>query len=77
MIPLRTADPSSQAAQAWSAKLGCLAAQGPATRPDVLAPQLNAALPQRLAAVLAHFRQRAERRQHAADQLRAEEFMAP
>jgi hypothetical protein len=77
MNPFNPNDPSRQSAQGWSANLGSLAAASSATRPEASAPQPDTALPQRLAAVLGHFRRRAERRQHAADKLRAEEFMAP
>jgi hypothetical protein len=77
MNPFNPNDPTRQTARAWSAKLGSLAAAQPANRRDVTVPQHSGAVPTRLAAVLTHLRQRAERRQHAADQLRAEEFMAP
>jgi hypothetical protein len=76
MIPLHPNDPSRQSVQAFSERLGSLAAASSATRPEAPAPQLNAAVTPRLSAALAHFRQRSERRQHAADQLRAQEFMA-
>jgi hypothetical protein len=77
MNRLNPTDPSRQSAQAFSERLGNLAAASSATRPTVVVPQLNAAVTPRLSAVLANFRQRAERRQEAADQLRAQEFMAP
>jgi hypothetical protein len=75
-------DAARQAARTWSGRLGTLAAASPAVRPGAALTQLGAALPPalpiRLAPILNHLRQRHQRRQHAADELRAEEFvMAP
>ena len=78
MNPLTDPEPARQAARAWSERLGSLAAST-ATRPETAFAQLGPAaaspLPTRLAAVLGHFRARADRCEHAADKLRANEFM--
>jgi hypothetical protein len=76
MNPLTDPDPARQAARAWSGRRGTLAAST-ATQPETAFAQLGAALPlpSRLAAILGHFRGRAERREQATDKLRANEFM--
>jgi hypothetical protein len=70
-----------QDARGWSGRLGSLAAELPATRPEATFTQLGAlpaALPTRLTLILNQLRQRHQRREHAADKLRAQEFvMAP
>jgi hypothetical protein len=78
MKPLHPTGPTRQSAQAFSERLGSLAAEFPSTQPAPTATQLNATpapLPTRLFALLADFRQRAQRRQETAEKLRAEEFM--
>jgi hypothetical protein len=75
-------DPALEDARTWSGRLGHLAAASPATRPEAAFTQLDsappAALPTRLSAILNHLRQRHQRQEHAADKLRAQEFvMAP
>jgi hypothetical protein len=81
MNALNETDVARQQARSWSGRLGSLAAELPVIRPEAASPQLAAApaaLPARLSAILGHFRQRHQRRQQAADQLRAQEFvMAP
>ena len=54
-----------QQAREWSSQLGALAAE------KAIAP----AFPTRLTTILAHLRQRNQRRQQARDQLRANEFI--
>jgi hypothetical protein len=70
-------DRSRQAARAWSGRLGTLAAASPAVRPGAAFDQLDVPppLPTRLSLILNHLRQRAQRREYAADKLRANEFM--
>jgi hypothetical protein len=71
-------DAARQAARTWSEQLGNLAAELPARGPETAFTQLDAtphALPTGLSAILNHFRQRAERQEHAADKLRAQEFV--
>jgi hypothetical protein len=75
-------DPVLEDARSWSRRLGNLAAASPAVRPGAALTQFDAPppadLPTRLTLILDHLRQRHQRRQHAADKLRAEEFvMAP
>jgi hypothetical protein len=81
MNPLNETDVAMQQARTWSERLGSLAAELPATRHYAALTQLGtppAALPTRLTSILNHLRQRHQRRQHAADKLRANEFvMAP
>jgi hypothetical protein len=74
---LNVNDPALEGARTWSGRLGTLAAASPATRPGAAFTQLDAPppLPTRLSWVLNHLRQRARRREHAADKLRADEFM--
>jgi hypothetical protein len=71
-------DPIRQQATTLSERLGNLAAASSATRPQAAFNQLDATtpLPASLSSILDHFRQRARRREHAADKLRAQEFMA-
>jgi len=72
-------DPARQAAISLSERLGSLAAQSPAIRPESAFTQLDPAHPAispRLTSILGHFRQRARIQEHAADKLRANEFMA-
>jgi hypothetical protein len=72
-------NPARQAARTWSEQLGSLAAASPANRPDISIAQLDfappAALSARLSVILSHFRQRRARQQHAAEELRAREFL--
>jgi hypothetical protein len=78
MTPLRETDLASQQARAWSAHLGALAAAPPAVRPGAAFDQLGTpppALPTRLRSILDNLRERHRRREHAADKLRANEFM--
>jgi hypothetical protein len=79
MNPLNENDTARQAARSWSERLGNLAAELPAIRPEVAFTQFPAAppaaLPTRLSSILSHLRQRAQRREHAADKLRAQEFL--
>jgi hypothetical protein len=80
MNPLNETDVVRQQARSWSGRLGNLAAELPATGPEAAFTQLDAPppLPTRLLTILDHLRQRHQRREHAADKLRAQEFvMAP
>jgi hypothetical protein len=81
MSPLHEAELARQQARAWSERLGRLAATSAAISPEPASMQPNtlpSPLLARLSAILSHFRQRHQRRQHAADKLRANEFiMAP
>jgi hypothetical protein len=78
MNPLNDNDPARQAARDWSEYLGSLAGSM-ATGPETALVRPGAAgappVPSRLAAILDHFRARAGRREHAADKLRANEFL--
>jgi hypothetical protein len=80
MSLLNENDRARQAARTWSGKLGSLAAELPATRPDAAFNPLDTAppfaLPTRLSSILNYLRQQARRRESAADKLRANEFMA-
>jgi hypothetical protein len=66
-----------QAARTWSGHLGSLAAASPANRPEAAIAQLDTApsvdLSTRLSAILSHLRQK--RQEHAAEELRAREFL--
>jgi hypothetical protein len=66
-------------ARTWSGRLGSLAAELPAPRPTGALTHLDAVspagLPTRLSSILDHLRQRRQRQEHAADQLRAQEFL--
>jgi hypothetical protein len=64
-----------QDARSWSAQLGRLAAELPAFRPGPAFNQHNPALPDGLSTILDRLRRRHRRRQHAADKLRAQEFV--
>jgi hypothetical protein len=78
MKPANETDLARQQARTWSGRLGNLAAEVPATRPRAAFTQPEAppaALPARLSLILNYLRQRAQRREHAADKLRANEFM--
>jgi hypothetical protein len=79
MNPLNETDVARQQARSWSGRLGSLAAELPAIRPEAAFTQLDnappSALPTRLLSMLGHLRQRQQRRQEAADKLRANEFM--
>jgi hypothetical protein len=78
MNPLHPNDPSRQAAQAFSERLASLAAESPSSRPEASPTQLDATsapLATRLTSLIARRRQRAQRREEAADKLRAQEFM--
>jgi hypothetical protein len=72
-------DTARQAARTWSEHLGNLAAASRANRPEAVPTQLDFAPPTdlstRLSAILSHFRQRRARQQHAAEELRAREFL--
>jgi hypothetical protein len=70
-------DTITQQARSWSQRLGTLAASSSAIRLGAAFNQLDATtpLPASLSSILDHFRQRARRREHAADKLRAQEFM--
>ena len=69
MNPTYDPDPTLQQAQLWSSSLGELAGS--------LAPPLPPSVPppSRLAAALAHLRQRSRARQEAEHKLRVNEFM--
>jgi hypothetical protein len=69
-------DTIRQQATTLSERLGNLAASS-ATRPEPAFPQLDATapLPASLSSILGHLRQRAQRKELAADKLRAQEFM--
>jgi hypothetical protein len=69
MNPLNDND----AARAWSAQLGKLAAASAVSRTEPAVTQLD--FPTRLAALLDQFRQRRQRQEHAADKLRAQDFV--
>jgi hypothetical protein len=77
MNPLYANDVTRQQATALSERLGILAAASSSARPGAAFNQLDATapLPTRLSSILDHFRQRAQRRENAADKLRAQEFM--
>jgi hypothetical protein len=79
MNPLHDSDLARQQARAWSEQLGRLAAEMPANRPEAAFTQLDnappPARPTRLLSMLGHLLQRQQRRQHAADKLRAQEFI--
>ena len=78
MKPANETAVSRQQARSWSGRLGNLAAASPATRSEAAFPQLDNApppLPTRLLSILDNLRQRHQRREHAADKLRANEFM--
>jgi hypothetical protein len=77
MNMLNENDTIRQQATTLSARLGNLAASSSAIRPQAAFDQLDSAptLPTRLSSILDHLRQRAQRREHAADKLRAQEFM--
>jgi hypothetical protein len=72
-------DTARQEARTWSGHLGSLAAASPTNRPDTSIAQLDnvppAGLSTRLSSILSHFRQRRARQEHAADKLRAQEFL--
>jgi hypothetical protein len=81
MNPLNETDVARGQARNWSGRLGNLAAGNSAARPRA-APlrldTLSSAFPPCLSAILNHLRQRHQRRQQAAEKLRAQEFvMAP
>jgi hypothetical protein len=78
MNPLNETDVARQQARSWSEQIGNLAAASPTTRTGTALDQLDAtpaALPTRLTLILNHLRQRHQRGQHAADKLRAQEFI--
>jgi hypothetical protein len=79
MNPLHGTDLARQQARAWSGQLGALAATSSTTRRGAALPQLDPTLPSdlptRLSVILHHIRKRSHRREHAADKLRANEFM--
>jgi hypothetical protein len=78
MTPLNETDVARQQARSWSGRLGSLAAELPAVSPEAAFTQLDtprSALPTRLSWILNHFRQRHQRRQEAADKLRANHFI--
>ena len=79
MNPLHDSDVARQQARIWSERLGRQAARLPTMRPDAVLTQLDAIPPfafsTSLPAILDHLRQRRERQEHAADKLRASEFM--
>jgi hypothetical protein len=70
-------DKARQDARSWSGRLGDLAASSPAVRSEAAFDQPDAPLPlsTRLSSILNHLRQRARRRQDAAEKLRAQEFV--
>jgi hypothetical protein len=68
-------DSARQEARTWSEHLGSLAAASPVSRPEEASPQLDADLSARLSAILSHFQQRRARQEHAAEELRAREFL--
>jgi hypothetical protein len=80
MTLLNENDTARQYARAWSGRIGKLAAELPAIRPEAAFTQLDnaapPALPTQLLLILGHLRQRVQRRARAADKLRANEFMA-
>jgi hypothetical protein len=79
MNPLNDNDAARQDARSWSGRLGHLAAEAPAPRPTGALTHLDAVspagLPTRLFSILDYLRQRRQRQEHAADQLRAREFL--
>jgi hypothetical protein len=71
-------DLARQATLALPERLGSLAAERPAARPEANVTQFDAAAPAltpRVSAILGHLRHRARTREHAADKRRANEFM--
>jgi hypothetical protein len=67
-------DATRQDARSWSGTLGRLAAELPMIRPGAFR-QFDAAPATRLSSILSHLRQRHQRQEHAADKLRAHEFI--
>jgi hypothetical protein len=69
-----------QAARSWSGRLGNLAGELPKIRPEAALAQLDTTsaptLPARLSWILKRLRQHNRIRDHAADKLRAQEFLA-
>jgi hypothetical protein len=80
MNPLTDNDTARQDARDWSGRLGHLAAELPAPSHAGILPQFQtaspAAFPTRLSLILDHLRQGRQRQEHAADQLRAQEFLS-
>jgi hypothetical protein len=68
-------DATLQDARSWSGTLGRLAAERPAVRAGTAFSQPDTALPSRLSAIPNHLRRRRRRQEHAADKLRAQEFV--
>jgi hypothetical protein len=64
----------NDAALRWSSRLGNLAAASAVRRPEAAFTQDNTAISNRLAAIIGHFRRRL-RQEHAAEKLRAQEFL--
>jgi hypothetical protein len=78
MNPLNDNDTARQDARNWSGRLGYLAAEAPAPSPAGILHQFQTvppASPTRLSAILEQIRQRRQRQEHAADQLRAQDFL--
>jgi hypothetical protein len=77
MTVLNGKDDARQAAN-WSGRLGRLAAELPAIRPEVALTSLDTvslSFPTRLSAILNHLRGRWQRQQETAEKLRAQEFL--
>jgi len=68
-------DPVRQAARSWSGRLGNLAATSPIIQSEATFPQPDTALPARLSSILTRLQHRAQRREHTASKLRANEFL--
>jgi hypothetical protein len=77
MMAFNDNDTAPQQSRGWSAQLGEQAAQLTSASPQGAIEQSrsNPGFPTRLSAVLAHFAGRNRRQQHAANQLRVNEFM--
>lgn len=79
MTPLNAANEARQAARTWSGQLGNLAADLPVSTPEGIISQFNPSSTPPLSApsnaVLTRLWQRAQRREHAANKLRAQEFL--
>jgi hypothetical protein len=75
MNPFNATGPSQQT-RSWAQRLGTLAAASPTLYREPAVTQLGPpAFPARLSSILNHFRQRAQRSQHAADTLRVHEVL--
>jgi hypothetical protein len=76
MNPLN--DAARRDARSWSGRLGSLAAELPAPRPEATISQLGTVsptFPTHLSSILEHFRRRHQRQQDTAEKHRAQEFL--